>query len=103
MAWARQLPRMSTRARFPDEMPTHRAKSISGIFIGMSSSPCGFPLTPAGLVLTGHLKKHTLTRVSPKDRLAGRVKFSPNGKALIYTDFNRTVTTAIYEYDMVPE
>jgi len=45
--------------------------------------------------LTGHLKKHTLTRVPPKDRLTGKVKFSPNGKALIYTDFNRTVTTAI--------
>jgi len=53
--------------------------------------------------LAGHLKKHTLTRVSPKDRLAVRVKFSPNGKTLIYTDFNTTVTSAIYEYDIVAE
>jgi len=48
--------------------------------------------------LAGHLKKHTLTRVSPKDRLAGRVKFSPDGKALIYTDFKGT--SAIYQYDV---
>src|SRR5437016_2126991 len=27
-------------------------------------------------------------------------KFSPDGKALIYTDFKRTVTTAIYQYDI---
>jgi len=53
--------------------------------------------------LTGHLKKHTLTQVSPKDRLTGKVKFSPNGKALIYTDFNWTVTPASYEYDIVTE
>jgi hypothetical protein len=41
-----------------------------------------------------------LTRITAKDQLAGRVKFSPDGKALIYTHFVGTGTTAIYRYDI---
>jgi len=67
--------------------------------VSFGADRCDYPGDVAAVYLFS-LRDHTLTRVSPKDRLAGRVKFSPDGRALIYTDFKGTGTTAIYRYDI---
>jgi Tol biopolymer transport system component len=69
------------------------------IAIAFGADRCDYPGDVASVYLFS-LRDHKLTRVTPKNRLAGRVKFSPNGKALIYTDFQGTGTTAIFRYDL---
>lgn len=69
------------------------------IAIAFGADRCDYPGDVAS-VYRFSLQDHKLTRVTPKDRLAGRVKFSPDGKAIVYTDFQGTGTTAIFRYDL---
>lgn len=68
--------------------------------VSFGADRCDYPGDVAAVYLFS-LSDHSLLRVSPKGRLAGRVKFSPDGKALIYTDFRGTGTTTIYRYDLL--
>lgn len=67
--------------------------------IAFGEESCDYPGDLAAVYLFD-LATRKLTRLSPEKRLAARPKFSPDGKAVIYTDFVGTGTTAIYRVDL---
>jgi Tol biopolymer transport system component len=69
------------------------------IAISFGADRCDYPGDIAAVYVFS-LRDRKLRRISPKGRLAGRVKFSPDGRALVYTDFQGTGTTAIYRYEL---
>jgi Tol biopolymer transport system component len=69
------------------------------VAIAFGTRSCDYPGDLAAVYLFS-LRDDTLTRISPEHRLAGRPKFSPDGRMLAYTDFQGTGTTAIYMYDL---
>ncbi len=69
------------------------------VAITFGAERCDYPGDVAAVYLFD-LGTHKFTRLSPENRLAGRVKFSPDGKAVIYTDFVGTGTTGIYRVEL---
>lgn len=69
------------------------------VAVAFGEESCDYPGDLAAVYLFD-LSTRKLMRLSPDKRLAGRPKFSPDGKAVIYTDFEGTGTTAIYRVDL---
>ena len=67
--------------------------------IAFGAERCDYPGDVAAVYLF-NLETRKLTRLSPEERLAARVKFSPDGKAVIYTDFMGEGTTRIYRMEL---
>lgn len=69
------------------------------VAIAFGAERCDYPGDVAAVYLF-NLETRKLTRLSPEDRLAARVKFAPDGKALVFTDFVGDGTTRIFRLDL---
>lgn len=67
--------------------------------IAFGEESCDYPGNLAA-VYVFDIGTRKFTRLSPENRLGGRPKFSPDGNAVVYTDFVGTGTTAIYRVDL---